>query len=346
MPADLHNITVDKTHAAHLQILALQLSHNCPAACRPCVYECRPNRSRVMSGEEARRIIDQVGELDLTKNIGFSGGEPFLHLDLLQSLFRHVAHRCGYKMSVSTNAFWARTENTAGAILEELVDWGLWSLLISIDDFHLEYVDAARIENCVNAAVKLGVKCYLQCIETRTSRKLDYYRQKLKISSDPACVDWKAIPCDPVGRAQRQIACDDLLLSWTVRPGTCSMLRVWIVDPEGWVTACCGTASSPLLRVGNVFEEDLADVVHRANVNPLLNALAAWGGPFLLIELLRRKGYGRYAEARYTSPCHACHRLFQDRHGIDLVTAALAERQLELLMSRLIAQQQIYAAGP
>jgi len=327
---------------AHLQILALQLSHNCFSGCRPCVYDCRPNRSRVMQADEAKSIIDQARTMALTKNFGFSGGEPFLHLDLLHELFRHVKDHFGYKMSISTNAFWAKSETTSKNVLKELVDLGLWSLLVSVDDFHQEYVDVRNIEHCVRAATDLGVKCFMQCIETRSSRKTEDFKKSLRIPADSELVEWASIPCDPVGRGEREIPSEDLILEWKVRPGICSMLKVWIVDPDGWVSACCGTASSDYLKAGNAFKEPLADIIHRANVNPLLNALAAWGGPFLLMDLLRDQGFPGFAEGVYTGPCHACHTVLGNREAVEKILPALESRQLDLVMSRLVAQKQAH----
>jgi len=327
---------------AHLQILALQLSHNCFSGCRPCVYDCRPNRSRVMQADEAKSIIDQARTMALTKNFGFSGGEPFLHLDLLHELFRHVKDHFGYKMSISTNAFWAKSQTTSKNVLKELVDLGLWSLLVSVDDFHQEYVDVRNIEHCVRAATDLGVKCFMQCIETRSSRKTEDFKKSLRIPADSELVEWASIPCDPVGRGEREIPSEDLILEWKVRPGICSMLKVWIVDPDGWVSACCGTASSDYLKAGNAFKEPLADIIHRANVNPLLNALAAWGGPFLLMDLLRDQGFPGFAEGVYTGPCHACHTVLGNREAVEKILPALESRQLDLVMSRLVAQKQAH----
>lgn len=327
---------------AHLQILALQLSHNCFSGCRPCVYDCRPNRSRVMQADEAKSIIDQARTMALTKNFGFSGGEPFLHLDLLHELFRHVKDHFGYKMSISTNAFWAKSQTTSKNVLKELVDLGLWSLLVSVDDFHQEYVDVQNIEHCVRAATDLGVKCFMQCIETRSSRKTEDFKKSLRIPADSELVEWASIPCDPVGRGEREIPSEDLILEWKVRPGICSMLKVWIVDPDGWVSACCGTASSDYLKAGNAFKEPLADIIHRANVNPLLNALAAWGGPFLLMDLLRDQGFPGFAEGVYTGPCHACHTVLGNREAVEKILPALESRQLDLVMSRLVAQKQAH----
>lgn len=327
---------------AHLQILALQLSYNCNAGCRQCVYDCSPNKSRVMTLPEAKQLIDQTKDLFLTENVGFSGGEPFLHLDILKELFPYVKDKFNYLMSVSTNCFWATTRKKTASVLKELQQSGLWSLLISIDDFHLEFIEQKKIENCVNTALDLGIKCFMQTIETNTSHTIDYFKKTFDLPQNNDLIEWVPISCDPVGRAKSHVTSEELRFNWTPKVGTCSMLRVWIADPYGYVVACCGTANSDLLIAGNAFKEPLKDIVDRANVNPLFNSLAAWGGPFLLFKLLAEKGQEHYMQRSYTSACHACHEVLQDKNAIEILLDTLEEQKLDLLMSRLAAHQQIY----
>lgn len=329
-------------HQAHLQILALQLSYNCNAGCRHCVYDCRPNKSRVMALDEAKGLIDQTQDLVLTENIGFTGGEPFLHYAFLKELFFYVKDRFSYLMSVSTNCFWATSHRKSASILNELQQSGLWSLLISIDDFHLEFTRQKCIEYCVQAALDLGIKCFMQTTETATSHKIEYFKTAFNLPPKHELIEWIPVACDPVGRAKDAVPKEELRLNWIPEVGTCSMLRVWIADPYGVVFACCGTAHSDMLVAGNAFEEPLKDIVNRANVNPLFNALAAWGGPYMLIKLLAEKGQKHYMQRSYTSACHACHEVLQDKKAIETVLERLEEEKMDLLMSRLAAHQQIY----
>jgi MoaA/NifB/PqqE/SkfB family radical SAM enzyme len=295
-----------------------------------------------MTLDQALHLIDQTNDLFLTKNIGFSGGEPFLHYNLLRKLFPYVKDKFDYLMSISTNCFWATSQKKTASILNELKKSGLWSLLISIDDFHLEFIGQRNIENCANIAVGLGIKCFMQTIETNTSHKIDYFKESLDLPEKHELIEWIPIPCDPVGRAKIKVAADELCMTWNPQVGTCSMLRVWISDPYGFIYGCCGTANSDLLIAGNAFKEPLREIVNRANVNPLFNALAAWGGPFLLFRLMVEKGYDHYMKKSYTSACHACHEVLQDQKAIEMILDKLEEIKLDLLMSRLVAHRQIY----
>lgn len=325
--------------AAPGQMLGLQLSHRCNVACRSCVFDCGPRNGDVMPLRDARKVLERARNLPLVPVIGLTGGEPFLQPGVLKDLCRFIRDHLDFKISISTNAFWAGTERQAHAVLEELQDLGLIALLISVDDFHQEFVALRNIRNAIRAAADLSISCILQCVETRTSRKANDYVHELNLDSKEELVRSVSIACDPVGRATREIPQDEFVYCWQNKAGICSMLQMWIIDPSGNVLPCCGTAAHALPALGNAFEESLVDIVHRANADPLLNALAAWGGPFLLFRELAENGMPAYETRSYVSACHACHSLFRDRVAMNVLKERLASRQVELVAARLIAQR-------
>jgi len=323
-------------------MVGMMFSWHCPARCRHCAYHCGPQQGPVISAAQARSIIDAGRALPLTKSFCFVGGEAFVHRDLLRETSRYVKETCGYPFAITTNAFWAATEALAVEALGELAELGLRSLLVSVDDFHLEYIDHHRIENCVNAALAVGLECTLQSIVTKTSRRVADFKTLLAVPSDNPSLQWVDNPCVPTGRAEDPALADDLLLEWRNQPGLCTMLKLWLVDPQGEVSPCCGVPFNRLLRIGNAFEEPLAEIVHRANVNPLLNAIAAYGGPYILIDLLATRGVTTYSEQAFTSNCHACQTVLRDRQALELIRQDLEEHRLELLASRAIYHEQFF----
>lgn len=327
-----------KSPSAYAPMLGLQLSLICTASCRSCAYSCEPRGGPVMSEIEARKIIDGAEGLNLKPIIAFTGGEPFLHYDLLKAVGGYAKDRLGYKLNVSTNGFWAKTPGKARRIMEEMAGLGLIALLFSVDDFHREYIDLKRVENGVRAAVDAGIACHLQCIETRSTRNIDWYRRHMDLPSDSDLVKWSGNPCDPVGRAARSVPPEELTLDWRKQPDCCSMLLALIVGVDGRVHNCCGTANREIPSLGNAYENPLPEIVNQANADPVLNALAAWGGPYLLAHVLAENGLPEYGENFYTSACHACHAIFSDPRATALVKEKLAPQQAELVGNRLMAQ--------
>jgi MoaA/NifB/PqqE/SkfB family radical SAM enzyme len=319
------------------QVLTLQLSLNCNAACRQCMVSSGSKRSRVMTLAEAKSILDELEKMTLTRFVGFTGGEIFLHYPMLLKLGRYIHQKYHYGFGVATNCYWATDRTRARKLLTPLVEVGLSELLVSLDDFHLEYIDGRRIENCVNVALELGASVTVQTIKTRTGHGVAYFQKTMDIPPPPA-VRWVETPCHPAGRALSEVPDDEYIYDWKNQPGHCTALRVWNVDPYGFVTPCCGTAFAPPLQIGNVFEESLSEIVNRANVNPLLNTIAGWGGPYMLIKALETCGDGRYSEKAFASHCHACMTVLQDQEVVKVLDRELRVHWVEALASRLATQ--------
>lgn len=327
---------------AHRQMVGMMLSWRCQARCRHCAYDCDPRQGRVMTIDEMIGLVDAARAVPWVDSFSLVGGEPFLHHTLLKQVCRHIKETCGYPFTISTNGSWAVTRTKAIEVLSELRDLGLRVLLVSVDDFHLEYVDPRRIEICASAALEVGLECYLQAIVTRSSRRVSDFKRMLSLPHDHPGLKWTESPCIPTGRAEDPALAPELELEWRNRPGTCSVLKVWMVDPQGNVSPCCGVPLSRFLQLGNAFEESLTHIVHRANVDPLLNALAAYGGPYLLIELLAARGNRTYQESTFTSNCHACQAVLKDGVAIRSILDELQEHRLELLAGRAIQHEQVY----
>lgn len=321
------------------QIVSMQLSWNCNAACRQCMVSGHERRGRVVTFDEAKRVIDRLEQLPLTKFLGFTGGEVFLYPELLLRIAGYLHERHGLGFGVATNCFWAVDDDAAARALEPLVRVGLAEVLLSLDDFHTEFVPADRVVTAVRAALRLGLDVTVQTIRTATGHRAAWFQEHLDI---PRSVRWVETPCHPAGRALRDVPESEFVLDWTSSPGHCTALRVWNIDPSGWVTPCCGTAFARRLRLGNAFREDLDAIVNRCNVDPLLNTVAAWGGPYLLIQLLESQGDTRFTGRRFASHCHACDVVLRDPEALAVFERELPKRWGEALASRLVSQQLWY----
>ena len=77
----------------------------CNLACRNCYIESSPRNDRLayLSRVEARAYLDEIAALGLgTREIGFTGGEPFMNPDAVGMLDDALA--AGYRVLVLTNA--------------------------------------------------------------------------------------------------------------------------------------------------------------------------------------------------------------------------------------------------
>lgn len=319
--------------------LGLMLGYGCNARCRSCLWGELPKHGARMSVEEACTWVDQAYALGSLLLIGFSGGEPFLYLNDMKAVSRYAGEKYGLPSVSATNCFWAVTPKKAEAILGSLYGLGLRRLLISVDDFHQEWIPLERVQNCLNAARMMGIACTLQCVVTASSHKLDFYLAQLGVNKDEG-IEASEIQCTPVGSAATRVPASEFPTHPGVPADYCTMLQALIVRPEGMVHLCCGPSFTiEPLTVGNLREESLKSMLERAEWDPLLNALALGNGPSLLAAPLAEAGLSDCLRDNYVSSCHACHHILSQPDVAALLSEKLEPQRAELFLKRTILDQ-------
>ena len=137
------------------------LSYRCAGGCQHCMYACSPRWSEDwISKEDAERVLTGLAGriqespfgpdgIGINAGLHFTGGEPFLNLNLLTELIR-TAHRLKIPSTfVETSCFWCVDDETTRKRLVELKDAGLSGILVSVNPFILEKVPFERMERCV-----------------------------------------------------------------------------------------------------------------------------------------------------------------------------------------------------
>ena len=322
--------------------IGLMLGYRCNATCRSCLWGEQIYRKTRMGVEDACAWVDQAHALGDLRLVGFSGGEPFIYRKDMTEIMRYVHETYELPSVAVTNSFWAATPEKTRAILKPLYDLGLRQLLLSVDDFHQEYVPLERVDNCLKVAKELGIAPTVQCVVTESSKKLDDYLDALDIKDDED-VTSSEIPCTPIGFAASELPASE----FKIRPGVpsdyCSMLQTLIVLPEGTVHLCCGpTFSDDGLVAGNLHQESLASIVERAEWDPLYNALALGNGPGCYVEkALAETGQDGFLLDGYASSCHACHHILDQPGMAETLSQALEPQRAEMFFKRTILDQEI-----
>jgi MoaA/NifB/PqqE/SkfB family radical SAM enzyme len=322
-----------------LTTLALLLGYRCNARCASCLWGEMLARPQQMSIEEACRWIDQAEALGDLMLVGFSGGEPLLFPENLEDVMAYASSRHGLPSVISTNAFWARTPTEARRRLESLYERGLRQMLLSMDDFHQAWIPLDRVRNALAAAADLHIPTTLQCVVTKTSRRLAEYLDELALGEMPNLTT-SEIPCTPVGFAADKIPRMEIEQQEGVPADYCTLFQTLIVRPEGIVHLCCGpTFAIDALTAGNLMETDMAEIIEAAEWDPLLNALALYNGPAHLAKTLSEAGAGDLVQAGYATSCHACHHILSQPEALAILREALAPQQAELFLKRTILDQ-------
>ena len=156
--------------------LMIILSDICTATCRACYGSCSPRNKNVMDESLMLRAIGQAKESGIAKYIGFSGGEPFLHYDLLKKGLK-CAKGCGFLTAVCTNGFWGGWADDE--IAKRIGSLPIDSIILSTDGFHEPFVSKAHIGRAMAFAKKAGTALRLRIGETKGGKSAAEYFNEL-----------------------------------------------------------------------------------------------------------------------------------------------------------------------
>lgn len=123
---------------ARLETLWINTGTLCNIACVNCYIESSPRNDRLayITAAEARTYLDEIAALELkTREIGFTGGEPFLNPDMLEMVGDALSR--GFEALILTNAMQPMQRPRVKQGLLELKQryGGRLSLRVSLDHF-------------------------------------------------------------------------------------------------------------------------------------------------------------------------------------------------------------------
>ena len=115
-------------------------NYNCTASCRHCMFasspECRKDYISRERAEQIALLLERAG----TISVHIGGGEPFMDFDGLCGLITALnRHGIGIDY-IETNGYWARDISFAERRLEVLKRLGVYTIMVSVDPYHIEYV--------------------------------------------------------------------------------------------------------------------------------------------------------------------------------------------------------------
>jgi len=324
--------------------LTVLTTSRCTARCGHCSVRSGPKRRDQLTFEDIRTAIDELHEVNRLRVVIFAGGEPTL---LGEDLLDAIAHAdsLGITTRLVTNAFWARTRDTARAKLIELREAGLAELNISADDFHLPFIPFDRVENAWHASKGVG---FLAVIIANSSgpRSLvtpDYIMQRLgEILPLRFDLDGNETPlADPgpdgtvyslsnsnlqlLGRAHDTVSLDDIPYptQQEVLAGGCPWaVRSIALSPRNHLVACCGMEAehNAVLDFGDATGTSISSLVKQADDNVLVNAISLYG-PMFLKQFVQVHAPDIPFRERYGSICELCEHIVGRQEVVKVLRA-------------------------
>ena len=119
-------------------------NYNCTASCRHCMFASSPQCENKYIDENASERIAKLLQESGTRSVHIGGGEPFMNFSALCTLIKALG-KYGISIDyIETNAFWSVNEEFVNKRLEALKMLGVYSIMVSVDPFHIEYIPLSR----------------------------------------------------------------------------------------------------------------------------------------------------------------------------------------------------------
>ena len=298
--------------------VGLILTERCNITCAHCWLSSGPDRHKSMRVEDALRYVEEAAELPRMEWISVTGGEPFLLYDEMLRIIRH-ASELGLKTECVTNCYWAVNQERAEERLNELVEAGLDVINISVDDFHQRFIPFERVENCYEAAKRLGLKVVIQSVYSRGSRlRLDEIIRRLGeegirvLGPRPRGKPLYAIAIEsgfiPIGRGA-MIPREEWPLGSGPVEGPCQVvLRDISISPDGRLLPCCSALGLlPNASIGSLTEKKLGELLEEAMKMEVFRWLREIGP----LGIAKRTGFNLDSEG-YVNRCHLCYEVLRE----------------------------------
>jgi len=271
-----------------------------------------------MKLEDAFDYINQAHEIPTVKLISITGGEPFLFPEILKKIISFAANS-GLCTECVTNSFWAKTELSAINVLKDLRSAGLNVIDISVDDFHQSQIPFGRVRNCFNAAKRVGLKIFIMC--TLSSSSKIRLENVVKLLNDDSIhiLNGETLPKIlpailavesgflPVGRGSR-IPENELISGSRSLDGSCKfILNDVAITPSGTVLPCCSAAGLVNgMEIGNAHRKRLGPIIREASGQSIIKILFE-KGPKALQESVDAKPH-----KNYVNKCHLCYEILTE----------------------------------
>jgi hypothetical protein len=241
-----------------------------------------------MTFKQISELLSEAQKLGTVKWVWFEGGEPFLYYRImLKGLSQAV--KMGFKAGALSNAYWATCFEDALEWLRPLAEIGVVDVGLSGDPYHGEDIEAEKVKNGVEAAVKLGMKVSVMATE----------KLPAKLAGLPSGVSELMYR----GRAAENLLEDIPRRAWNEfeecpHEDLANPERVH-VDPLGYVHVCQG------LTIGNAWQDSLSKIIRSCSPSehPIIQPLVE-GGPTALA-----KRYNISHEEEYADACHLCYKV-------------------------------------
>jgi len=294
-----------KKRAFHPEEVLFSLTSECNLSCRHC--DASGGLGKIPK-DHALRFLGECKSLGI-KRVGFTGGEPFLALDLLCALSRRAVSHGLLFDRIMTNAVWWKDERMLRSALKRLHDSGYdGSICVSVDAFHNQNIK--KLARFIEIAVKIWRRPDIVSIayvhgskDKETKESLGALKALIGKIDREIFLRTLRIDIAPVGKAEKFKDPwgykDWFKEDYCNGPG-----NVFFVMPSGDVKPCCGYATdNKELTIGNIKRDSGEDMIKNAVNNKFVGAVFSRG-----LSRIRKglEGVGVRFPGKTLSHCYFC----------------------------------------
>ncbi|HHW31443.1 MAG TPA: radical SAM protein [Clostridiaceae bacterium] len=161
-------------------------NYKCSSKCKHCCYSSSPNWPddyiKPSMADEIFSILKSLG----CDSVHIGGGEPLLKPDRILGVLDAAQRNHIYIEYVETNASWHKDEASTKAVLKEIKDHGVNTLLISIDPYHNEYIPFWKVKSLIRTCSEIKINVFpwlmefwddIDAMNEHKTHSLDEYAQ-------------------------------------------------------------------------------------------------------------------------------------------------------------------------
>lgn len=255
--------------------LAISITNNCNINCEFCCNNCVDTLRMDMPIKTLKKIIDEASQTKI-KAISLTGGEATL-MKNLDSIMKYIIDK-GMIVTLISNGHWAKNETITKKILLKWKKIGLNNLTISYDEYHSKFIGLDNIKYIIKSSNEIDLKVIIQSVHFINSN-LTWLNNLLK---DLGAVSVDFIEGLPVGGAKNFD--DNMFIKGIGKDNLyCGKGSTLFISEKGEVYPCCSPViESTFLKVGNVNDSSLSDMILKIKNNSVLYVLRNYGfNPFI-----------------------------------------------------------------
>ncbi|QNE04734.1 radical SAM/SPASM domain-containing protein [Croceicoccus marinus] len=321
--------------------ITFSLTLACPLSCSHCIVNASPLlKHTTMLIESARDYASQMPGLAAAgiRSMSFTGGEPFLARPQLK-VMSEAAAAVGIHCGVVTAGHWANKREAADRLVREFAAIESWD--VSIDSYHLDWVEMETVVNAICAARDAGrtVSVRFTYTDPPTDRDLAIHKAITKIEG----VKIASQRVRAEGRAEKLKLEKSDKYSPYLKP---CLTQGMVVRYDGSVAPCClnlvESRDHPF-QFGDARTRPLTEVHRDYRVQPLLKLIRTMGFAEL-VDWLEADGLIDPTDLP-DDACDLCSAVMQrpdvTKRLIEIVSEPAMELRIAMLASRVLGEHEM-----